>query len=92
MGRANTIREKLTRALDPIRLEIVDDSAKHAGHAGARPGGESHFRVEVVSKAFEGLARIPRQRLVYGILDEELKGGLHALELATLTPDEDHKR
>ncbi len=86
---ADKIHQKLTAALAPARLEITDDSHKHAGHAGARPGGESHFSVEIVSNAFEGQNRVARQRIVYDILKEELEGPVHALALRTLTPAED---
>ena len=85
----SAIEKKLGEGLQPRRLAIVDESHRHAGHAGARPGGESHFRVEVVSAAFTGLSRVARQRLVYGLLAEELKGPIHALALSTLTPEED---
>ena len=83
------IEKKLSAGLNPERLEIVDESHLHAGHAGARDGGESHFRVEVVAAAFSGLGRVARQRLVYGLLAEELKGDIHALALRTLAPGED---
>ena len=83
------IEKKLGQGLKPTRLEIVDESHLHAGHAGARDGGESHFRVEVVAEAFAGLSRVQRQRLVYGLLSEELQGPIHALALRTLTPQED---
>jgi len=82
------MRAKLVAALAPEHLEIVDESALHAGHAGARPGGETHFRVEIVAAAFAGYGRLARQRRVYEILKEELAGGVHALSLSTLTPDE----
>lgn len=85
---ADRIREKLTSGLAPLSLEITDDSHKHAGHAGARPGGESHFTVEVVSGAFEGLGRVERQRLVYRLLEEEMAGPVHALALRTIAPSE----
>ena len=85
----NRIRQKLSDALGPSRLEIVDESHMHAGHAGARPEGESHFRVTVVSPAFDGKSRVDRQRLVYGALAEELASDIHALALVTLTPGED---
>ena len=88
MAVADRIRDKLTRGLEPLSLEITDDSHKHAGHAGARPGGESHFTVEVVSGAFEGLSRIERQRLVYRLLQEEMTGPVHALALRTIAPSE----
>ena len=86
---ATAMQEKLTRALAPLRLDIVDDSHRHAGHAGANPAGESHFTVTVVSAAFEGKSRVERQRLVYGVLADEMAGRVHALSLQTLTPDED---
>jgi BolA protein len=85
---AETIRQKLTQAFQPLRLDIVDESHKHKGHAGARPEGETHFRVEIVSASFAAQSRVARQRLVYAALAEELKGRVHALSLATLTPDE----
>jgi BolA protein len=88
MSVAEAIRTKLTQALAPERLEIDDDSHRHAGHAGARPGGESHFRVTIVSSAFAGKSRVERQRLVYGLLGDEFKAGLHALQLQTLAPGE----
>jgi BolA protein len=90
MGRvADSIREKLTANLHPTRLDIVDESHRHAGHAGARPEGESHFNVTIVSAAFAGQSRVARQRAVYGILAAELKSDVHALALKTLTPEED---
>jgi BolA protein len=85
---AARIREKLVTALAPSALEIHDDSAKHAGHAGARPGGETHFRVRVVSAEFAGLSRIERQRKVYALLAEELAERVHALALETKAPGE----
>ena len=88
MEMAKRLATKLTRRLAPTRLEIVDDSAKHPGHAGWSPGGEPHFNVLVVSGAFEGQSRVARQRLVYEILAEELEERVHALQLKTLTPEE----
>jgi len=85
---AHRIREKLTVALNPVRLEIVDESHRHAGHAGARPGGETHFRVEVVAAAFHGKSRLERQRLVYAALEEEMSLQIHALSLVTRAPGE----
>lgn len=81
------IERKLTEALSPVRLDVIDESHLHAGHAGARPEGESHFRVEITSTAFEGKSRVERQRLVYGALAEEMAGPIHALALKTLSPD-----
>ena len=86
---ADRIRAKLTTALQPTRLVIRDESHRHAGHAGARPGGETHFHVEIVSPAFAGTSRIARQRRIYGLLAEEMAGPVHALGLVTLTPEED---
>ena len=93
MGRvADTIRSKLSDGLRPVRLDIVDESHRHAGHAGARPQGESHFQVAVVSAAFAGKNRVARQRLVYALLADALKTDIHALSLITLTPEEDSRR
>ena len=86
---ARSIKRKLTEALSPRRLDVVDESHLHVGHAGARPSGESHFRVEIVAAVFAGKSRTDRQRMVYAALADELKAGLHALALKTLTPEED---
>ncbi len=85
---AAAIRRKLERAFAPLELAIEDESALHAGHAGASLQGETHFRVRIVSRVFEGLSRVERQRRVYEALKDELAGHLHALALTTLTPDE----
>ena len=90
---ATIIREKLTSALSPTHLEIEDDSARHAGHhheggMDARPGGESHFNLEVVSAAFEGKGRVERQRMINPLLAEELAGPVHALSIRARTPSE----
>lgn len=82
------IERKLTAALAPARLDVIDDSGRHVGHAGHKPGGETHFRIEVVSAAFAGKSRVERHRMVNALLAEELAGPVHALQLATLTPDE----
>jgi BolA family transcriptional regulator, general stress-responsive regulator len=93
MSVADTMATKLTARFAPTRLDIVDDSARHAGHAGhpggAGQGGETHFTVTIVSAAFAGMGRVARQRLVYETLDEELKGSVHALALTTLAPGEE---
>jgi BolA protein len=89
---ASTIESKLNAALKPARLVVLDESERHKGHAGHRPGGESHFRVEIVAAGFEGQSRLERQRRVYAILADELKAGVHALALTTLTPAEDAAR
>jgi BolA protein len=88
MTMADTIREKLADAFAAEALEVVDESAKHQGHSGSRRGGETHFHVRIVSKAFEGVSRIERQRRVYAALADELKSRVHALSLTTLTPAE----
>ncbi|MFM8800462.1 MAG: BolA family protein [Tagaea sp.] len=85
---AERIRAKLEAGLAPASLDILDESAKHAGHAGAAPGGETHFRVRIVSAAFAGQARVARQRTVYARLAEELAERVHALALETRTPEE----
>lgn len=82
------IRDKLNAAFEPSRLEIEDDSARHSGHAGARPGGESHFNVLIESAAFAGTPRVARQRMVYRALSEELAGPVHALSVKALAPGE----
>ena len=82
------IRDKLTQAFAPSRLEVVDDSARHAGHAGAREGGESHFNVVIEAPAFAGMNRVARQRKVYAALSEELAGPVHALSVKALAPGE----
>lgn len=85
---SESIQQKLTAALAPQRLEVIDESHLHAGHAGAREGGQSHFRLVIVSSSFEGLSRVARQRLVNDLLREELSGQVHALAMKTLTPQE----
>lgn len=89
------IESKLTQALAPQSLEVVDDSHRHAGHAHrmTEPGhagavGETHFKVAVVSAAFSGKSRVERHRMVNALLAEELAGPVHALQLVTKTPDE----
>jgi BolA family transcriptional regulator, general stress-responsive regulator len=89
MSVADTIRSKLTERFAPVRLEIIDQSHRHAGHAGARAEGETHFAVTIIATGFAGLSRVARQRLVYQTLAEELAIRVHALSLTTLTPDED---
>lgn len=83
-----TIKQKLTDALAPVSLRVVDESHRHAGHAGASPAGETHFHVEIVSAHFTGQSRVTRQRKVYEILKDELAGPVHALSIVTRTPDE----
>jgi BolA protein len=85
---AERIESKLRAALQPAQLRVIDESHLHAGHAGARPGGETHFRVEVVASAFAGQSRVARQRRIHDILAEELAGPVHALSLSARTPEE----
>ena len=89
---ADTMRRKLTERFAPSRLDIIDDSHRHAGHAGARPEGETHFTVTIVSDSFAGLNRVARQRLVYQALADELASRVHALALTTLAPGESGPR
>ncbi len=86
--RAERIETILRRALAPITLSVTDDSAQHAGHAGAQPGGETHFSVICVAEAFAGQSRVARSRAVHELLADELAGGLHALALNLRTPEE----
>jgi BolA protein len=79
---------RLTDELEPSFLDVIDESDRHAGHAGARPGGGTHYRVRVVSAKFSGLGRIARHRLVYGLLPAEFADGLHALTLDAKAPGE----
>lgn len=88
MSVADQMREKLTATFTPSRLDIVDESARHAGHSGWRPGGETHFHLEIVAEAFAGKSRLERQRAVYAVLDEELATSVHALSVRALTPAE----
>ncbi len=85
---ARTMEARLREAFAPTRLEIRDESALHAGHAGARGGGESHFAITIQADAFAGLTRVQRQRLVHGVLAGELAGPVHALSLKALAPGE----
>ena len=89
MSVADTIRRKLTERFAPARLKVEDQSHLHIGHEGARPGGETHFAVTIVSAAFIGQNRVARQRLVYEALADELATQVHALSLTTLAPGED---
>ena len=82
------IAARLKEGLDPELLDIADESDRHAGHAGARPGGGTHYRVRVVSARFSGMSRVARHRLVYGLLPTEFADGLHALALMTEAPGE----
>lgn len=86
--RATRLEATLTRVFAPTVLRISDDSARHAGHAGAQPGGQTHYTVLLVSAAFRGLSRVARSRAVHAALDEEFATGMHALALTLRTPEE----
>jgi BolA protein len=88
MSVADSIHEKLAKAFAPSVLSVEDESASHAGHSGARPGGETHFHVRIVTAAFTGLSRVERQRRIYAVLEAEMRGPVHALSLSALTPQE----
>lgn len=94
---AAIIREKLALALQPSRIELEDDSARHAGHhhhggIDAHEGGESHFNLTIVSDRFDGMGRVERQRAVTAVLREELAGPVHALSIRALTSGEVDER
>lgn len=82
------IHQQLATAFAPTALEVIDDSAKHAGHAGARAEGESHFTVRIASDRFVGLSRVARHRAVYEVLKPLFDQGLHALAIDAKTPEE----
>ena len=93
MSVENLIREKLTKAFQPLELAVENEFGKHAGHAGTRDHlgrvtGDTHFRVRVVSSHFEGKSRVDRHREVNAALKEELAGPVHALAIKALTPAE----
>ena len=85
-SRTVRIRKKLEEAFTPVRLEVTDDSARHAGHAGAAPGGETHFNVTIESEAFDGVSRLQIQRTIHMVLRDEFETGLHALSLKASVP------
>ena len=89
---ADIIEKKLTDGLTPMQLELTDESHLHAGHAGARPEGESHFRLFVVSGQFVNRGKIERQRMIYTILGDLMTSDIHALSIQALTPEEAEKR
>ncbi len=85
---SDVITEKLTEAFTPQSLKVVDESHQHAGHAGHRPGGETHFRVYIVSNAFRGKSRLERHRMINSALAGELQTGVHALAIHAASPEE----
>jgi BolA protein len=87
-GVADAIRTRLAEALAPADLDLIDESTHHVGHAGARPGGESHFRLTIVAAVFEGRSRLERQRMVFAALGDLMATEVHALSIQALTPGE----
>lgn len=85
---ADAIRQRLCASLAPSRLDLIDESALHVGHAGARPQGESHFRLLIVSATFAGKSRVERQRMVFAALGDLMQTDIHALAITALAPDE----
>jgi BolA protein len=88
MSTKDAITNKLREAFDPESLEVTDESHLHEGHAGHRPGGQTHFRVYIVSAAFEGKSRIERHRMINATLAGELAGNVHALAIRAQAPGE----
>jgi stress-induced morphogen len=88
MSRAARLEDVLVRAFAPVLVRVTDDSARHAGHAGAQPGGETHYSVLVVTEMFGGMNRVARSRAVHAALAAEFAGGMHALALTLRTPAE----
>jgi BolA family transcriptional regulator, general stress-responsive regulator len=89
MRTADTITDKLTEAFSPQSLKVVDESHQHEGHAGHREGGQTHFRLYIVSEAFKGKTRIERHRMINATLSGELAAGVHALAIHAAAPGED---
>jgi BolA protein len=92
MRTADVITEKLTGAFAPQSLRVVDESHQHEGHSGHRPGGQTHFRVYIVSEAFQGKGRVERHRMINAALAAELAGSVHALAIHANAPGEEAAR
>ena len=88
MRTADLITKKLTEAFAPQSLQVVDESDRHEGHAGSRPGGQTHFRVYIVAELFKGMTRLQRHRLINQTLAGEIEGGVHALAIHAAAPGE----
>jgi BolA protein len=88
MRTADLITQKLTETFAPQSLSVIDESDKHEGHAGHRPGGQTHFRVYIVSELFKNMTRLERHRLINQTLARELAGGVHALAIHAAAPGE----
>jgi len=87
MASEHSIRERLA-ALAPVSLDLRDESAQHAGHAGARPGGGSHWQVTIVAEAFRGKSAVARHRMVYEALGDLMEGDIHALRIEAFAPEQ----
>lgn len=92
MTTKDTITQKLQKAFSPESLDVIDESHLHEGHGGHRPGGETHFRLYIVSNAFDGKSRIDRHRMINALLAPELAGGVHALAIHAHAPSEGARR
>ena len=88
MRTADLITKKLTEAFTPVSLQVLDESHQHEGHTGHRPGGQTHYRVYIVSEAFKGKSRLERHRMINQLLSAELEGGIHALAIHADAPGE----
>ena len=88
MSMKDRIESSLARGLEPIKLDVLDESDRHKGHSGAREGGETHYRVYIVSQRFLGKPKVERHRIVYALLKDEFAAGVHALALQTVAPGE----
>ncbi len=88
MNRAERIQALLVEGLSPLLIDIHDDSARHAGHAGAAPGGGTHYRLTIEARAFAGASKVHRHRMVYALLAQEFENGLHALTIDARAPGE----
>ena len=88
MRTEDVITKKLTEAFAPQSLKVLDESHQHEGHAGHRPGGQTHFRVYIVAESFKGMTRLQRHRLINQTLAGELEGGVHALAIHATVPGE----
>jgi BolA family transcriptional regulator, general stress-responsive regulator len=88
MTTRDLIAEKLHKAFAPVSLGVEDESHRHEGHAGHRPGGQTHFRLYIVSEAFRGKSRLERHRMINAALAGELAGGVHALAIHAAAPGE----
>ena len=85
---AEVLTQKLTAAFTPESVRVIDESQRHEGHAGSRPGGQTHFRIYIVSATFQGKSRVERHRLINAALVDEIKDGVHALAIHASAPGE----